>query len=381
MSATAERASVAATALPPLPARLSFLDRFLPLWIVLAMALGVVLGRVVPGLATALDRVTLAGTSLPIAIGLLWMLYPVFARVRYEVLAATRFPPRLIGLSLALTWGVAPLLMFGLAWLFLPDQPHYRNGLILVGIAPCIGMVLVWTWLAQGDGELAAVLVALNSLLQIALYSVMGWVYLSLLPGWLGAETMNVQLSMWTIAKTVLLFLGIPFAAGALIRWWLRPRKGAAWYDETFLPRIGPTALLGLLYTIVLMFALQGQRITALPLDVLRIAAPLVAYFGLMFGLTFLVAWRLGYGYPTTSTLALTAAGNNFELAIAVAVGMYGIGSGEALAGTVGPLIEVPVLIGLVYISLWLKARLFSVGAGGCSTSDCPSGSTQGLQS
>jgi ACR3 family arsenite transporter len=287
------------------------------------------------------------------------MMYPVLARVRYESLGRFRTQGKLFVTSMLFNWVLGPLLMFGLAWLFLPDLPHYRNGLILIGLARCIAMVLIWNMLARGDGESAAVLVALNSLFQIFFYSVLGWLFLTAIPGWFGAEVTDFNVSVWDIAKSVLIFLGIPLAAGVITRLSLVPRKGRDWYDNTLMPRLGPTALLGLLYTIVLMFAMQGDRIVELPLDVLRIAIPLVVYFTVMFTLAFVISKRLGFSYPETAALSFTAAGNNFELAIAVAVGVFGIASGEALAGVVGPLIEVPVLIGLVYVSLWLRRRYF----------------------
>jgi ACR3 family arsenite transporter len=341
------------------PPRLSMIDRFLPLWIFAAMALGVAIGKIFPGFGDELDRVKIVGVSLPIAIGLLWMMYPVLAKVRYETLGRFGVQRKLFGTSLVFNWLLGPLVMFGLAWLFLPDEPHYRTGVILIGLARCIAMVLIWNMLARGNGEVAAVLVALNSLFQIAMYSVLGWLFLTEVPRWFGAETTTVDISMWEIAKSVLIFLGIPLAAGAITRLTLVPRKGVDWYDHVLMPRLGPTALLGLLYTIVLMFSMQGDKIVDLPLDVLRIAAPLVAYFAIMFTLAFVTSKRLGFGYEETAALSFTAAGNNFELAIAVAVGTFGIGSSEALAGVVGPLIEVPVLIGLVYLSLWLRQRLF----------------------
>jgi len=340
-------------------AELSRIDRFLPLWIFVAMALGVLLGRVFPGLGDILDRVQLAGVSLPIAIGLLWMMYPVLAKVRYETLGRFQAQGRLLGVSMVLNWVIGPFLMFALAWALLPNEPAYRNGLILIGLARCIAMVLIWNQLARGDGDVAAVLVAINSVFQIAMYSVLGWLFLSEIPGWFGADASSLDVSMGEIARNVLIFLGIPLLAGALTRLILVPRKGRDWYDHTFIPKIGPTALLGLLYTIVLMFAMQGDRIVELPLDVLRIAMPLVVYFVVMFGLAFFLSRRLGFNYEETAALSFTAAGNNFELAIAVAIGVYGITSGEALAGVVGPLIEVPVLVALVYVSLWLRNRYF----------------------
>ncbi|HEV2067241.1 MAG TPA: ACR3 family arsenite efflux transporter [Thermomicrobiales bacterium] len=339
--------------------RLSAIDRLLPLWIFLAMGLGIVLGRVFPGLGDLLDRVKIAGVSLPIALGLLWMMYPVLAKVRYETLGRFSTQGRLIGVSMLLNWVIGPLLMFGLAWAFLPDEPAYRTGLILIGLARCIAMVLIWNTLACGDGEVAAVLVAINSVFQIVMYSVLGWLFLTEIPGWFGAQSTAVDISMGELAVNVLIFLGIPLLAGFLTRILLVARRGRTWYEDTFIPRIGPTALLGLLYTIVIMFAMQGDRLIELPLDVVRIAIPLVIYFALMFSLAFIISRRLGFSYEETTALSFTAAGNNFELAIAVAIGVFGITSGEALAGVVGPLIEVPVLIALVYVSLWLRPRLF----------------------
>ena len=339
--------------------RLSFIDRFLPVWIFVAMALGIGLGRAFPDLGAQLDTVKLDTVSLPIAIGLLWMMYPVLAKVRYGELGRLRTRGRLFTTSLVLNWVVGPVLMFALAWLLLPDLPHYRTGLILIGLARCIAMVLIWNMLACGSNEVAAVLVALNSVFQIVFYSVLGWFFLSVVPGWLGAEGTMFNVSMWSIGKSVLIFLGVPLAAGALTRLSLTRLKGEEWYEKKFLPRLGPTALLGLLYTIVLMFAMQGEKITRLPLDVVRISIPLLIYFGVMFTSAFFLSRKLGFSYEETASLSFTAAGNNFELAIAVAVGVFGMASGEALAGVVGPLIEVPALIALVYLSLWLKRRLF----------------------
>jgi ACR3 family arsenite transporter len=341
--------------------RLSFVDRFLPLWIFAAMGLGIAIGKLFPDFGDALDRVQVSGVSLPIAIGLLWMMYPVLAKVRYESLGRFRGEYRLFGASVLFNWLIGPLLMFGLAWVFLPDEPAYRNGLILIGLARCIAMVLIWNMLAHGDGDVAAVLVALNSLFQIAMYSVLGWLFLTKIPSWWGAETTAVHISIWTIGKNVAIFLGIPLLAAIVTRFALVHRKGEAWYDREFIPRVGPTALLGLLYTIVLMFAMQGERILESPFDVLRIALPMVIYFGVMFTVTFITSKRLGFTYEETAALSFTAAGNNFELAIAISIGVFGITSGEAFAGVVGPLIEVPVLIALVYVSLWLKSRLFPV--------------------
>jgi ACR3 family arsenite transporter len=339
--------------------KLSLIDRFLPVWIFAAMGLGIGLGRAFPDLGARLDTVKLDTVSLPIAIGLLWMMYPVLSKVRYSELGRLRARGKLFTTSLVLNWVVGPVLMFALAWLFLPDLPHYRNGLILIGLARCIAMVLIWNMLACGSSEVAAVLVALNSVFQILFYSVLGWLFLTVIPGWFGMAGSAFNVSMWSIAKSVLIFLGVPLVAGALTRIGLTRLKGEQWYEQRFLPRLGPTALLGLLYTIVLMFAMQGEKITRLPLDVVRIAIPLLAYFIIMFASAFFLSRKLGFSYEETASLSFTAAGNNFELAIAVAVGVFGMASGEALAGVVGPLIEVPALIALVYLSLWLKQRLF----------------------
>ncbi len=374
MSATAAIPPAAAITTP----RLGFIDRFLPLWIFLAMGAGVLLGRLWPGISVALDRVKLAGVSLPIALGLLWMMYPVLAKVKYERIGSLKAEGKLFGLSLVLNWIIGPILMFALAWIFLANEPAYRNGVILIGLARCIAMVLIWNMLARGDGEVAAVLVALNSVFQIVMYSVLGWLFLAVIPAWFGGETTAVQISMWDIAKSVLIFLGVPLLAGALTRYILVPLKGADWYDNVLMPKLGPTALLGLLYTIVIMFAMQGDKIVSLPGDVVRIAIPLAIYFLLMFTTAYVISWKSGLSYEQTAAVAFTAAGNNFELAIAVAVATFGITSGEALAGVVGPLIEVPVLIALVYVSLWLKARLFpsvpdaaAVVAAPCASDRC----------
>jgi ACR3 family arsenite transporter len=339
--------------------RLSLLDRFLPLWIGAAMALGLALGRIFPDLNDALDRVKVNTVSLPIAIGLLLMMYPVLAKVRYEELGRLRAERGLFAASLALNWIFGPALMFALAWLLLADQPEYRTGVIIVGLARCIAMVLIWNDLAHGDQEGAAVLVALNSLFQIAAYSLLGYFYLELLPSWLGLDQESLDISIWQIAKSVLIFLGVPLVAGFLTRLVGERRKGVDWYERTFLPRIGPVALYGLLFTIVVLFALQGDAITSSPFDVARIALPLLAYFALMWTSAFAIGLRLGLPYDRNATVAFTAAGNNFELAIAVAIGVFGVTSGQALAGVVGPLIEVPVLVGLVYVALWAQRRYY----------------------
>ena len=344
---------------PPVPARLSTLDRFLPVWIGAAMVAGLLLGRSVPGLDDALDAVQVGGVSLPIAVGLLLMMYPVLAKVRYSELDRVTSDRRLLGASLVLNWVVGPALMFALAWLMLPDLPEYRTGLVIVGLARCIAMVLIWNDLSCGDREAAAVLVAINSVFQIVAFGALGWFYLQLLPGWLGLETTSAEFSVGAIVVSVLVFLGVPLVAGALTRTLGERARGRDWYEGRFLPRIGPVALYGLLFTIVLLFALQGEAITSRPWDVVRISLPLLAYFGLVFGGSFLLGMRLRLGYARTATLAFTAAGNNFELAIAVAIGTFGASSGQALAGVVGPLIEVPVLVALVSVSLWASRRWF----------------------
>lgn len=338
--------------------RLSTLDRFLPLWIGVAMAAGLLVDRWVPGLNIALEKISIDGISLPIALGLLIMMYPVLAKVRYDRLDTVTGDRRLLVSSLLLNWVFGPALMFALAWLMLADLPEYRTGLIIVGLARCIAMVIIWNDLACGDREAAAVLVALNSIFQVVMFAVLGWFYLSVLPGWLGLEQTTISASPWQIAKSVLIFLGVPLAAGYLSRRIGEKVKGRQWYETRFLPRIGPWALYGLLFTIVILFALQGDQITSRPLDVARIAMPLLAYFAIMWGGGYLLGTSLRLGYERTTTLAFTAAGNNFELAIAVAIATYGATSGQALAGVVGPLIEVPVLVALVYVSLALRPHL-----------------------
>lgn len=341
--------------MPTATARLSTLDRFLPLWIGVAMAVGLALGRMIPGLDAALNHVAVDGISVPIAVGLLIMMYPVLAKVRYDRLDTVTADRRLLLSSLVLNWVVGPAVMFALAWLLLPDLGEYRTGLIVVGLARCIAMVIIWNDLACGDREAAAVLVALNSIFQVAMFALLGWFYLAVLPGWLGLPQTSITASPWQIAKSVLIFLGIPLAAGYLSRRVGERTLGRHWYETRFLPRVGPWALYGLLFTIVILFALQGDQITHHPADVARIALPLLAYFALMWGSGYLLGAVLGLGYPRTTTLAFTAAGNNFELAIAVAIATWGATSGQALAGVVGPLIEVPVLIALVYVSLALR--------------------------
>ncbi|MFD8611580.1 ACR3 family arsenite efflux transporter [Streptomyces sp. NPDC059631] len=340
------------SATAPVAARLSFLDRYLAVWILVAMAAGLGLGRLAPGLGNLLAQVTVTGVSLPIALGLLVMMYPVLARVRYDRLGTVTRDRRLLVPSLLLNWVFGPALMFALAWLLLPDLPEYRTGLIVVGLARCIAMVIIWNDLARGDREAAAVLVALNSVFQVIAFGLLGWFYLSVLPGWLGLEQTTLDVSAWEIARSVLIFLGIPLAAGFLTRRLGEKAKGRTWYESRLIPRVGPFALYGLLFTIVVLFALQGDAITSEPLDVVRIALPLLAYFVLMWAGSMALGRAVGLDYSRTATLAFTAAGNNFELAIAVAIATFGATSGQALAGVVGPLIEVPVLIGLVYVAL-----------------------------
>ena len=337
------------------PARLSGLDRGLPLWIGLAMLAGILLGRTLPGVGDALAAVEVQGVSLPIALGLLVMMYPVLAKVRYDELGHVTTDRRLLWASVALNWVVGPALMFTLAWLMLPDLPEFRTGLVIVGLARCIAMVVVWNDLACGDREAAAVLVAANSVFQILAFAGLGWFYLDALPGWLGLDSTSAEFSTRDIAASVAVFLGIPLLAGYLTRRLGERRWGRETYETRFLPRIGPWGLYGLLFTIVLLFALQGDAITRQPLDVARIALPLLAYFALMWGVGFLLGRALGMTYARTTSLAFTAAGNNYELAIAVCTATFGVTSGQALAGVVGPLIEVPVLVGLVCVALRLR--------------------------
>ena len=338
-------------------AKLSTLDRFLPAWILLAMAAGLLLGRLFPAIQSALDAVKIGATSLPIALGLLLMMYPVLAKVHYEDMSHVTGDRQLLRLSLVLNWLIGPALMFALAWIFLADQPTFRTGLIVIGLARCIAMVLIWNDLACGDREAAALLVAINSIFQIVAYALLGTFYLKILPAWLGLDTQDVQFSTWEITKAVLIFLGIPLAAGYLTRRLGLKAKGHDWYEQKFIARISPFALYGLLFTIVVMFALQGGAITSDPVSVLHIAIPLLAYFAIMWSVAFALGMRGRLGYPKTATLAFTAAGNNFELAIAVSIGVWGVTSGQALAGVIGPLIEVPALVALVYVSLWLRNR------------------------
>lgn len=336
------------------------LDRLLALWIGLAMVAGLALGRLVPAVSDVLARLEVGGISLPIALGLLVMMYPVLAKVRYDKVAAVTGDKRLLLSSLVLNWLVGPALMFALGWTFLADLPEYRTGLIIVGLARCIAMVVVWNDLACGDREATAVLVAINSVFQVFAFSLLGWFYLTVLPGWLGLETQGLDVSMGQIALNVLVFLGVPLIAGFASRYIGERTRGRTWYEERYLPVVGPWALYGLLFTVVLLFALQGEAVTNNPFDVVRIAVPLLIYFVGMWALGFIVGRVLRMGYERTTALAFTAAGNNFELAIAVSIGTFGAASGQALAGVVGPLIEVPILVALAYVSLRLVAPRFS---------------------
>jgi ACR3 family arsenite transporter len=360
---TADRTSPSASAgESAVLARLSVLDRFLPLWIGLAMVAGLGLGSLLPSLDDWLERLQVGTVSLPIAAGLLLMMYPVLTKVRYEDIGRRSADGvsnrQFFGVALFLSWVVGPLFMFALAWLFLADQPAYRTGVIIVGLARCIAMVLVWNDIAKGDRERAAMLVVFNALFQVVAFALLGWFYLTILPGWLNLDTQGFQPGIWEIARTVLIFLGIPLVAGFLTRWIGLRRCGRDWFERRFVPRIAPITLYGLLFTIVILFAIQGDTITSQPLDVARIALPLLAYFTVMWAAGFLIARLLGMPYAQTTSLAFTVSSNDFELAIAVAVGVFGATSGQALAGVVGPLIEVPVLVALVYVALWLSRRL-----------------------
>lgn len=339
--------------------KLSLLDRFLPVWIFLAMAAGIGLGALVPDIQDTFDSMRIDTVSFPIAVGLLWMMYPVLAKVKYEELGKLRNQGRLMAVSILQNWIIGPALMFVLAWVFLSDLPEYRTGLIIVGLARCIAMVLIWNMLAGGNNEDCAVLVALNSVFQIIMYSPLAYFYLTVVPEFFGADAAEVGVSMGDIAKSVFIFLGIPLVAGIITRFWLISRRGVEWYDNEFAPRLGPTAIIGLLFTVVVMFSMQGEKIVDQPVDVLRIAIPLLAYFVIMFTFSFFMSRRLGFRYDEAATLSFTAASNNFELAIAVAVGAFGIASAQALATVVGPLIEVPVLIGLVYVAIWLGRKFY----------------------